>query len=61
MTRISRPPLIRALIGAKTKDFTLKIVEGADHAFTSKEYAEKGEMLPEALGFISGWILTRVD
>jgi hypothetical protein len=42
-----KPPLIHALIEARTNDFTLKVVEGADHAFSSKEYAEKGEMLGE--------------
>ncbi|MHC4165409.1 MAG: hypothetical protein ACYSWQ_00435 [Planctomycetota bacterium] len=55
----NKPPLIRALIEAKTKDFTFKVVEGVDHGFSSKEYVEKGEMLPEALDFISGWILAR--
>jgi len=56
----NKPPLIRALVDAKTKDFTIKIVEGADHGFSSKEYAEKGQMLPEALDFISHRISPRV-
>ena len=57
----NKPPLIRALAEARTKDFTLKIVEGADHAFSSKEYAAKGQMLPEALDSISNWILARIN
>ena len=55
----NKPPLIRALSGAKTKDFTLKIVDAADHGFSTSELVQKGEMLPEALNFISNWILAR--
>jgi len=57
----NRPPLIRALSGAETKDFTLKIIEDADHGFSTPELVQKGEMLPEALNFISNWILARAD
>jgi pimeloyl-ACP methyl ester carboxylesterase len=57
----NKPPLIRALTKAKTKDFTLKIVDGADHGFSTPELVQKGEMLPEALYFISAWILARTN
>jgi len=57
----NKPPLIRSLARAKTKDFTLKIIERADHGFSSKEYLEKGEMLPEVPDFISNWISARVN
>lgn len=57
----NKPPLIRALSEAKTKDFTLKIIDGADHGFSTKELVQKGEMLPETLNFISNWILTRAN
>lgn len=57
----NKPPLIRALAGAKTKDFTLKIINDADHGFSTSELVQKGEMLPEALNFISNWISTRTD
>ena len=57
----NKPPLIRALAEAKTKDFTLKIIDGTDHGFSSPELVQKGEMLPEALNFISNWILARTD
>ncbi|HCO94503.1 MAG TPA: hypothetical protein DIU00_11220 [Phycisphaerales bacterium] len=57
----NRPPLIRALAGAKTKDFTLKIIDDADHGFLTSELVQKGEMLPEALDFMSNWILARAD
>lgn len=57
----NKPPLIRALSEAKTKDFTLKIVDGADHGFSTSELVQKGEMLPEALNFISNWISARAN
>ena len=57
----NKPPLIRALNEAKTKDFTLKIIEGADHGFSNPELVKKGEMQPEVLNFISNWILARTN
>ena len=38
----NKPPLIRALSEAKTKDFTLKIVEDTDHGFLTSELVQKG-------------------
>jgi len=57
----NKPPLIRSLNEAKTKDFTLKIIEGADHGFSNPELIKKGEMQPAALNFISNWILARTN
>jgi alpha-beta hydrolase superfamily lysophospholipase len=57
----NKPPLIRALNEAKTKDFTLKIIDDADHGFSTSELVQKGEMLPEVLDFMSNWILARAD
>ncbi len=57
----NKPPLIRALNKAKTKDFTLKIIEGADHGFSTQELVQKGQMQPEVLPFISEWILARTN
>lgn len=57
----NKPPLIRALSEAKTKDFTLKIIDDADHGFSAPELIQKGEMQPEALNFISNWISARIN
>jgi len=57
----NKSPLIRSLIDAQTNDFTLKIISGADHGFSSEELVKKGKMLPEALDFIYNWILARVN
>lgn len=57
----NKPPLIRALADTKTKDFTLKIIESADHGFSNPELSKKGEMQPEVLTFISNWILARIN
>ena len=57
----NKPPLVKALTEAKTTDFTLKVIERADHGFSSREYLEKGEMLPEVPDFISKWISARVN
>jgi len=57
----NKPPLIRALSEAKTKDFTFRIIDGADHGFSTPELVQKGEMLPEALNFISDWVLARTN
>ena len=57
----NKPPLIRSLNGAKTKDFTLRIIDDADHGFSTSELVQKGEMLPETLSFISNWISARTD
>lgn len=53
------PPVVKGLIGSKISDFTLRIISGADHGYSSSELVKKGEMIPGTLEYISNWILTR--
>ena len=53
------PPVASGLAGSVITDFTMKIIPGADHGYSTKELYLKGEMIPGLLDFMTNWILTR--
>jgi uncharacterized protein len=55
----NKPAVASALKEAKTMDFTLKIIPGVDHGYSTKELYKQGLMGPGALECLSGWIITR--
>ena len=55
----NRPPVAAGLANSLTTDFTMRIIPGADHGYSSKELYQKGEMVPGLLDFITNWIITR--
>ncbi len=54
-----RPPLLHALAGGSCVDATVRIVPGADHAYTNGEFYEKGELLPGVAEFMAEWVRSR--
>ncbi len=52
-------PVAEGLKNSSLTDVTIKIIPGADHGYTNREYAAKGEMIPGTLEFITNWVLTR--
>jgi len=55
----NRPPVIKGLINSETKDFTMKIIPGADHGYTTAESKKNWEMAPGVAQFMSEWIVSR--
>lgn len=53
------PPVAAGLSGSVLTDFTMKIIPGADHGYSTKDLYLKGEMIPGLLDFMTNWILTR--
>ena len=54
-------PLMHAMAAPVTKDFTVKIITGADHVYTTFGMNQKWEILPELLTSMSNWIGNRVE
>ena len=57
----NRPPVVKGLINSETKDFTLRIIPGADHGYTTPESKKNWEMAPGVLDFMTAWIITRTS
>lgn len=57
----NRPPVVRGLINSVTKDFTMKIIPGADHGYTTPESKKNWEMAPGLLDFMTNWINIRTE
>jgi len=55
----NKPAVVKALTDAKTADFTMRIIPGADHGYSTKELYKQGKMGPGVLDFLSDWIITR--
>ncbi len=55
------PPVLNGLMSSKITDFTFRIIPGADHGYTNKEYFKKAEMIPGTLDYMSKWILSRTN
>jgi pimeloyl-ACP methyl ester carboxylesterase len=55
----NRPPVAAGLANSMTADFTMRIVPGADHGYSTKELYPKGEMIPGLLDYMTNWILLR--
>ncbi len=50
-------PLMYAMADPQTRDFTVKIIQNADHVYATKDW----EVLPEMLDFTTSWIQARVS
>ncbi len=57
----NRPPVVKGLINSETKDFTMKIIPGADHGYTTTESKKNWEMAPGLLDFMTIWITSRAE
>lgn len=55
----NRPPVVKGLINSETKDFTMRIIAGADHGYTTAESKKNWEMAPGVAAFMADWIVTR--
>jgi len=55
----NKPPVVKGLINSKIMDFTMKIVPGADHAYTTIESKKNWEMAPGVLDYLTDWIWSR--
>lgn len=53
------PPVAQGLAISKITDFTMKIIPGADHGYSSRELYTKGQMSEGVLEFMTNWIQTR--
>ncbi len=57
----NKPAVANALANARTMDFTMKIIPGTDHGYSTKELYKQGKMGPGVLEFLAGWILLRTQ
>ncbi len=56
-----RPPLLRALAEGKCGDVTVRVIPEANHAYTTGELYEKGELLPALTDSMAEWIRARSE
>jgi pimeloyl-ACP methyl ester carboxylesterase len=56
---LHRPPLMHALAEGKCPDVTVRVIPEADHAYTTGELYEKGELLPALTDGMAEWMQAR--